>query len=75
MRLPSKITSYYESDLAKFPIILAELERREWSVSELFDTVKTKLNGVSEYLEILDSLYALGKVELDETKAVLFYVE
>jgi len=30
---------------------------------------------VSEYMEILDSLYALGKIDIDDKEAVLRYVE
>lgn len=47
MKFPSKVTSYKESSLALFPVIL-------------------------KYLEILDCLYALNKIELEG--GVLHYV-
>ena len=43
-------------------------------VHELYKKVIRKMSGVNEFMETLDCLYALGKIEYDEKKEVLRYV-
>lgn len=74
MKFPSKVTSYQASILAKFPTILSYLEVEDLRLDILFNKVKSKVSDVGEFLEILDCLYALGKIELCEEGAVLHYV-
>ena len=73
MRFPSKVTSYKESTIALFPVVLSQLEKKDSTPSELYKKVKNKVSGVQEYLEILDCLYALDKIELEGE--VIHYVE
>lgn len=73
MRFPNKVVSYKESTLSVFPIILSKLEKQDMTPSELYKKVKNKVSGIQEYLEILDCLYALNKIEL--VKEVLHYVD
>ena len=75
MRLPNKLYSYEESTLSKFPIVLRALRDSDSGVTELYERIKKSVPDVSEYLEILDSLYALGKIDIDDKEAVLRYVE
>ena len=75
MRLPNKLYSYEESTLSKFPIVLRALRDSDSGVTELYERIKTSVPDVSEYKEILDSLYALGKIDIDDKEAVLRYVE
>lgn len=74
MRLPSKVTPYKDSILAKFPIVLTALQTTNLTPSELYKKVKGKIDGVVELVEILDCLYAVGKIELLYGE-VLHYVE
>lgn len=65
MKIPSKVTPYKESTIAKFPIVLSLLEKRDISPSELYESLKkNKIESILEYVEVLDCLYALGKIEL-----------
>ena len=75
MRLPNKLYSYEESTLSKFPIVLRALRDSDSGVTELYERFKKSVPDVSEYMEILDSLYALGKIDIDDKEAVLRYVE
>ena len=75
MRLPNKLYSYEESTLSKFPIVLRALRDSDSGVTELYERIKKSVPDVSEYMEILDSLYALGKIDSDDKEAVLRYVE
>lgn len=74
MKFPSKVTSYKESTIAKFPIILSLLEKKDMTPSELYKKVKkNKIQNITEFVEILDCLYAMNKIELKEQ--VLHYVD
>lgn len=75
MRLPNKLYSYEGSTLSKFPIVLRALRDSDSGVTELYERIKKSVPDVSEYMEILDSLYALGKIDIDDKEAVLRYVE
>lgn len=74
MLLPNKLFSYNESTLCKFPIVLKELKRKPLGVHELYKKVIRDLSGVNEYIDVLDCLYALNKIEYDEEEGVLRYV-
>ena len=74
MLLPNKLVSYDQSILPKLPVILRELKKKPVSVHELYKRVIKKMSGVSEFIEVLDCLYALGKIEFDEKEEVLQYV-
>lgn len=71
MKFPSKVTSYKESTIAFFPVVLSQLEKKDM-IPELYKKVKNKVSGIQEFMEILDSLYALNKIELDREE--LHYV-
>lgn len=74
MLFPNKLLTYNESVISKFPFILDELIVSPISVSDLYKQVADRLSGVSEYLDALDCLYALGKIEFNEERGVLCYV-
>ena len=57
MKIPSKVTPYKESIIAKFPVILTILEKEDLSPSELYEKVrKTKIKDITEFVEILECL-------------------
>jgi len=64
MRLPSKLTPYNESVIATFPILLSILEQGELSPDELWRKTHSRFDDIVAYVEALDCLYALGKIEL-----------
>lgn len=67
MKIPSKVTPYKESTIAKFPIVLSILEKGDMTPTELYAKVKkSKINDITEFVEVLDCLYALNKIELRE---------
>lgn len=66
MKLPNKLFSYKESVISKFPFILRKVsEEKHISILELYYAVNGKFEDISEFLEALDCLYALGKIEYD----------
>lgn len=74
MKLPSKIVTYNESLLPKMAVILSVLNRQEIPANLLYKKVRSKVNDIGEFLEAMDCLYALGKIEIDTQKGVIRYV-
>lgn len=75
MKFPNKVIPYRKSILSKFPLILKELEVQDCSVLDLYKKLEKKLDGLSEYMDILDCLYFLGFVELLQGGVKLHYVK
>ncbi|MDO5295546.1 MAG: hypothetical protein Q4F00_02740 [bacterium] len=61
--------------MPKFPVILSVLSDGSLSPRALYGKVKSHVKDVGEFVEILDCLYALGKIELDEESGELRYVD
>ena len=74
MLFPNKLFSYSESILSKLSVVLKELKKQPLGVRELYQKVSRSLDGVNEYVDVLDCLYALHKIEYDEEEGVLHYV-
>lgn len=72
MKFPSKVTTYKESGIALFPVILSYLESTDMTPAELYKKMKNKVSGVQEFIDTMVCLYALNKIELDGE--VLHYV-
>lgn len=75
MRLPSKVTPYRKSTLSKFPVVLSVLREQDMSPIDLFVKVKGRGIDMADFVEILDCLYMLEKIELYPEKEVLHNVE
>jgi len=73
MKLPNKFITYKESIISKFPLVLEELKDYDLSISDLYKKIRKNIDGVQEYLDILDCLYALNKFTLIEE--VVHYVK
>lgn len=66
MKLPNKLFSYNESILSKFSVVLNELNEKEYiTIYRLYANLIGKFDSVSEFLEALECLYALGKIDYD----------
>ena len=75
MRLPSKVNSFSESVVALFTPILEKLEKRDMTPHELLVATRTKVPEISIFLDALDCLYKLGRIEIPEGTEVLRYVK
>mgnify|MGYP001054692297 FL=1 len=74
MRLPSRVTPYRNSTFAEFPKVLSLLKERDMYPQELYRQVKGKNFEVADFIEVMDCLYLLGRVELSKG-GVLRYVD
>ena len=63
MRYPSKVTPFSKSTIAHFPAVLEALQKSGLTPRELYRKVGKKAGELDEYLDVLDCLYALGRIE------------
>ena len=75
MRLPSKVTPFQDSVLALFPLLLNVIKAQDIFPMNLFDKVRNDVGDVSNFIEALDCLFALGKIKLNEQTELLSYVD
>ena len=74
MQLPNKLYSYNYSVLSKFPILLKSLQKGDVQVLSLFMSNQDKFESINDFIETLDALYALRKIDYDDEKGVLHFV-
>lgn len=72
MKFPSKVTSYNDSVISKFSIILNEIKTQDYSVSSLYNRLH-KMIKIRDFIDVLDCLYVLGEIKLN--KGVIHYVK
>lgn len=75
MIFPDKLVSFQDSIIAKSVYILKELQNNELVVSDLFIATKEYFEDASEFLLALDTLYLLGKINLNDNSQVIQYAE
>ena len=74
MRLPNKVTPYSKSVIAWFPSILSSLKEKAMSPQDLLESLLTEKANMADFLDSLDCLYALNKIELTDEGRLLRYV-
>jgi hypothetical protein len=75
MKVPNKIISYKNSILSKFPFVLDKLQNGEYEICSLYNVVKDDMEDIAEFIDILDSLFALGKIRYNDNKRSVYYVK
>ena len=55
MRFPSKVTSYQDSILSKFDIVMSQIEKKDIKPALLYKKLKNKVSDPGEFIEILDT--------------------
>lgn len=73
MRLPNKITPYSESVLPTLAKILETLGDDSSTPSKLYSSCKHI--DMNEFIEAMDCLYALGKIEFADDGKSVHYVD
>lgn len=74
MKLPNKIISFNESVLSKCVPILNEVQNNDIGVITLFHKTESCYNSFEEYIDALDCLFAMKKIEYIAEKGVLHYI-
>ena len=66
MQLPNKLYSYKASTLALIPKVLTELKRGPKEVKDLFLLIRPSLSDATDFLSVMDCLYALQSIDINE---------
>lgn len=66
MKFSSKVTPYKKSIIAKFPAVLSKLGKQDMTSAELYKGMRSGGLDIREFMDIMDCLDALNKIELKE---------
>ena len=66
MQLPNKLYSYKNSTLALIPVVLKELRQGPMLARDLYLAVRSMLTEATDFLSVMDCLYALRAVEITD---------
>ena len=66
MLLPNKMIPYSDSVIAGFSVVLTEVEKSPQNVRALYKRHKKSFGNIQNYIEVLDCLFALNKIRIDE---------
>ena len=66
MQLPNKLYSYKNSTLALIPVVLNDLKQGPMLAGELYLAVKPALAEATDFLSVMDCLYALRAVDITD---------
>lgn len=75
MQLPNKLYSYKNSTLALIPIVLKEIQEQPIPVYTLFNKVKPFLNEATDFLSVMDCLYALRAADITDEGEVFLCLQ
>ena len=64
MQLPNKLYSYQKSTLAYLSRVLQEIESGNSNVKDIFHAISSELEDPTDFLSIMDCLYALNAIEM-----------
>ena len=70
MQLPNKLYSYRNSTLALVPLVLRELQDGPLPIVTLFLRVKPSLKEATDFLSVMDCLYALRAINVSNEGVV-----
>lgn len=71
MKFPNKVTTYRESSIGKITLILSLLSEEDLSPFDLYNNLNKKFETIEEFIDALDCLYALNRIQYDESRGVL----
>lgn len=66
MQFPNKLYSYKNSTLAFIPMVLHEISNGPVPVIELYQRIRPCLDDATDFLSVMDCLYALRAAELND---------
>lgn len=66
MLLPNKLYSFEQSSLALMPKVLKLIQEQPMSVVELYDELLLELDDVTDFMSVMDCLYALRALDIND---------
>ncbi len=65
MQCPNKLYSYNNSTLSLIPVVLDEIKAAPVPVGELYNRVKPSLADATDFIAVMDCLYALRAADIN----------
>lgn len=75
MKIPSKVISYRESSISRYARVLIRLREHEYAPMDLYKDMKNVFDGIDDYIDVLDGLYALRAIEWNDDRGTISYVK
>ncbi len=75
MKLPNKLFTTYESCIGTFPVILKIVKEKPVTIFTLYEKTQYHFPSVTDFIDTLDSLFYLGKIEFNKDTKELTYVD
>ena len=66
MQLPNKLYSYKNSNLSIVPIVLKQIQLKPVSVKDLYTRVRPYLSDATDFIAVMDCLYALRAADIND---------
>ena len=66
MQLPNKLYSYKNSTVALIPAVLNKIKEKPILIYELYNRVRPELKDATDFLSVMDCLYALQVVDITD---------
>ena len=66
MQLPNKLYSYERSTLVLIPKVLSRLKMQQMSVLDLYRDMQSELEEASDFISVMDCLYALRAIDMTD---------
>ena len=66
MQLPNKLYPHQKSTLALIPRVLKETDNGTTNILDIFHKVSQELDEPSDFLSVMDCLYALNVIEMSD---------
>ena len=70
MHLPNKLYSYNNSTLSLIPLVLDEIKNGPVEVKVLYERIKPSLKDSTDFISVMDCLYALRAADLNDEGGV-----
>lgn len=66
MQLPNKLYPYEKSTLATLPVVLKIIKSGKTNVKDIFQSTLNSLDEPTDFLSVMDCLYALNAVDMTD---------
>lgn len=74
MIVPNKFITYEQSAIAKAPRLLEKLTK-PCNITEFYKSNKRSFQSVRDFIYVLDTLYVLNQIKLDESNGEISRVD
>lgn len=74
MIFPNKVVRYENSIFPKLALVLEKIQYQDMRPIELYNKLRTNFEDINQFIVVLNVLFVLGKIKLDDKAGILSYV-